>query len=195
MSGLFLSQVSQEDLEYDGFFDGQNKIVPEGFEASAIVTGGFNGIEEGKAIQSCYINFVLTTPGEFYGQKYRYNAKVYDMDAGKRDLAMKNLSVLDAQAGFPLSHGCLELTTDNIEEHWAGKANMRVKFGLMISEKQGEEGREINFVRGFGYLREKMLPPVGQQSSQQVAAQAQQVAQTQQQYQGTPVDSPDDIGF
>jgi hypothetical protein len=195
MSGLFLSQVSQEDLEYDGFFDGQNKIVPEGFEASAIVTGGFNGIEEGKAIQSCYINFVLTTPGEFYGQKYRYNAKVYDMDASKRDLAMKNLSVLDAQAGFPLSHGRLELTTDNIDECWAGKAHMRVKFGLMISEKPGEEGREINFVRGFGYLREKMLPPAGQQSSQEVAQQAQQTAQAQRQYQGTPVDSDQDIGF
>ena len=194
MSGLFLNQVSQEDLEYDGFFDGQNKIVPEGFEASAIVTGGFNGIEEGKAVQSCYINFVLTTPGEFYGQKYRYNAKVYDMDAAKRDLAMKNLSVLDAQAGFPLSHGRLELTTDNIEEHWAGKAHMRVKFGLMVAQ---DDGREINFVRGFGYLREKMLPPVGQQSSQAVAAQGQQAAQAAQaqQYQGTPVDSDQDIGF
>lgn len=103
MSGLFLNQVSQEDLEYDGFFDGQNKIIPEGTELNAIVTGGFNGIEEGKAVQSCYINFVISTHGEFYNQKYRYNAKVYDVDAGKRDLAMKNLSVLDAQAGFPLS--------------------------------------------------------------------------------------------
>ena len=62
MSGLFLNQVSQEDLEYDGFFDGQNKIIPEGAELSAIVTGGFNGIEEGKAVQSCYINFVISTP-------------------------------------------------------------------------------------------------------------------------------------
>ena len=39
MSGLFLNQVSQEDLEYDGFFDGQNKIIPEGTELNAIVTG------------------------------------------------------------------------------------------------------------------------------------------------------------
>ena len=195
MSGIFLNQVSQEDLEYDGFFDGQNKIIPEGTELNAIVTGGFNGIEEGKAVQSCYINFVISTPGEFYNQKYRYNAKVYDMDASKRDLAMKNLSVLDAQAGFPLSHGRLELTTENIEEHWVGRAHMRVKFGLLISDKPGEEGKEVNFIRGFGYLREKMLPPVGQQSSQAVAQQAQQAAQAQQQYQGTPVDSDDDIGF
>lgn len=195
MSGLFLSQVSQEDLEYDGFFDGQNKIVPEGFEASAIVTGGFNGIEEGKAIQSCYINFVLTTPGEFYGQKYRYNAKVYDMDAAKRDLAMKNLSVLDAQAGFPLSHGRLELTTENIEEHWAGKANMRVKFGLMVAQDDGRgDGREINFVRGFGYLREKMLPPVGDRDAERRAVAAEHDAPGAE-YQGTPVDSGDDIGF
>lgn len=195
MSGLFLNQVSQKDLEYDGFFDGQNKIIPEGTELNAIVTGGFNGIEEGKAVQSCYINFVISTPGEFYNQKYRYNAKVYDMDAGKRDLAMKNLSVLDAQAGFPLSHGRLELTTENIEDHWVGNAHMRVKFGLLISDKPGEEGKEVNFIRGFGYLREKMLPPVGQQSSQGGAAQAQQAVQAQQQYQGTPVDSDDDIGF
>lgn len=165
MSGLFLNQVSQEDLEYDGFFDGQNKIIPEGTELNAIVTGGFNGIEEGKAVQSCYINFVISTPGEFYNQKYRYNAKVYDMDAGKRDLAMKNLSVLDAQAGFPLSHGRLELTTENIEDHWVGNAHMRVKFGLLVAE---DDGREINFVRGFGYLREKMLPPVGSSQSEQI---------------------------
>lgn len=202
MSGLFLNQVSQEDLEYDGFFDGQNKIIPEGTELNAIVTGGFNGIEEGKAVQSCYINFVISTPGEFYNQKYRYNAKVYDMDAGKRDLAMKNLSVLDAQAGFPLSHGRLELTTENIEDHWVGKAHMRVKFGLLVAE---DDGREINFVRGFGYLREKMLPPVGQQSSQAASMDMpgdqntrkvqQAISEHQQQYQGTPVDSDDDIGF
>ena len=200
MSGLFLNQVSQEDLEYDGFFDGQNKIIPEGTELNAIVTGGFNGIEEGKAVQSCYINFVISTPGEFYNQKYRYNAKVYDMDASKRDLAMKNLSVLDAQAGFPLSHGRLELTTDNIEDHWVGKAHMRVKFGLMVAQ---DDGREINFVRGFGYLREKMLPPVGSSQSEQIDMPGDQntrkvqqaISEHKQQYQGTPVDSPDDIGF
>lgn len=200
MSGLFLNQVSQEDLEYDGFFDGQNKIIPEGTELSAIVTGGFNGIEEGKAVQSCYINFVISTPGEFYNQKYRYNAKVYDMDASKRDLSMKNLSVLDAQAGFPLSHGRLELTTENIEDHWVGNAHMRVKFGLLVAE---DDGREINFVRGFGYLREKMLPAVGSSQSEQIdmpgdqsTRKAQQaISEHKQQYQGTPVDSDQDIGF
>lgn len=196
MSGLFLNPIAQEDLDYEGFFDGQNKIIQEGTELNALVTGGFNGIEEGKAVQACLINFVITTPGEFYGQKYRYNAKVYDMDASKRDLAMKNLSVLDAQAGFPLSQGRLELTTDNIEEYWVGKSHMRVKFGLLISEKPGEEGKEINYIRGFGYLREKMVQPVGQQTNQEIErieARQQQVAQ--QEYQGTPVDSDDDIGF
>lgn len=190
MSGLFLNPIAQEDLDYEGFFDGQNKIIPEGTELNALVTGGFNGIEEGKAVQACLINFVITTPGEFYGQKYRYNAKVYDMDASKRDLAMKNLSVLDAQAGFPLSQGRLELTTDNIEEYWVGKSHMRVKFGLLVDE---DDGREINFVRGFGYLREKMVQSAGQQTSQEVVTQAQQ--SVQQQYQGTPVDSDTDIGF
>ena len=175
MSGLFLNQVSQEDLEYDGFFDGQNKIIPEGTELNAIVTGGFNGIEEGKAVQSCYINFVISTPGEFYNQKYRYNAKVYDMDAGKRDLAMKNLSVLDAQAGFPLSHGRLELTTENIEDHWVGKAQMRVKFGLLVAE---DDGREINFIRGFGFWREKMVGEQGQQAAEQAGAQGYAAAST-----------------
>ena len=105
---------------------------------------------------------------------------------------MRDLEREDAQAGFSLSHGRLELTTENIEEHWVGNAHMRVKFGLLVAE---DDGREINFVRGFGYLREKMLPPVGQQSSQAVAAQAKQAAQAAQQYQGTPVDSEQDIGF
>lgn len=194
MSDLFLGPVSQTDLDYDGFFDGQNKVIPEGTELTAVVTGGFNGIEEGKAVQVCYITFVINAPGEFYGQKYRYNAKVYDMDAGKRDLAMKNLSVLDAQAGFPMSAGRLALTSENIEEHWAGKSQMRVKFGLLVAE---DDGREINFVRGFGYWREKMVPAHGQQTQQQQQQQKAKPQLVQSQQQSTQVvdDDDDAIGF
>jgi hypothetical protein len=59
----------------------------------------------------------------------------------------------------------MDLTTENIKSYWAGRSEVRVKFGLMISEK---DGREINFVRGFGYYREKMIKSA--QQRQAVAA-------------------------
>ncbi len=189
MSEAFLSQLSQEDMEYDGFFDGQNKTIPEGYETTVLVTGGFNGMEEGKAVQTCYINVIISAPGEFYNQKYRYNAKIYDMDISKRDLAKKNLSVIDAQCGFPMNGH--HLTTENIEDFWSGKAHLRAKFGLMIGE---QDGREINFIRGFGLVREKMLPPVGDRDAERRAIAAEQDAPGAG-YQGTPVDSDGDIGF
>lgn len=154
MSNIFLNALDQEALDYDGFFDGQNKTIPEGTELEFKVIDGFVGIEEGKSQQVCMINIQITTEGEFKGQKYRYNAKIFDMDSSKRDLAMRNLGVLDAQAGFPMTNGKLELTTENIQDFWVGQSNARVKFGLLISE---DDGREINFVRGFAYWREMMV--------------------------------------
>lgn len=184
MSGLFLRQPSQEDINYDGFYDGQNKTIPNDTELNCAVTDGFVGIEEGKSLQVCMINIVVTTPGEFFGQKYKYNAKLYDMDAAKRDLAMRNLGVLDAQAGFPMTNDQIELTTESIQEHWAGVSEARVKFGLFMTDPDGEPdgvAREINFIRGFGYLREKMVQaerllvggqaPVQQQEQQQAESQ------------------------
>lgn len=182
MSDMFINPLSQDDLNYEGFFDGQNKTIPEGTELEFIVTDGFVGIEEGKSQQVCMINLSITTPGEFHGQKYRYNAKIYDMDASKRDLAMRNLGVLDAQAGFPMTNGKLALTTENIQEYWANKSEARVKFGLLVSE---DDGREINFVRGFGYLREKMIQDGGRHESE--------AQQTDSQQQNESAD--DDIGF
>lgn len=172
MSDMFINPLSQDDLNYEGFFDGQNKTIPEGTELEFVVTDGFVGIEEGKSQQVCMINLSITTPGEFHGQKYRYNAKIYDMDASKRDLAMRNLGVLDAQAGFPMTNGRLALNTENIQELWANKAHARVKFGLLVSE---DDGREINFVRGFGYDRAKMVQAnTAQEVEQQVDTQATQ---------------------
>lgn len=154
MSEFFLNVASDEDVGYEGFFDGQQKPIPDNTELEAVVIDGFNGIEEGKAVQTCFVQIAITTPGEFLGQKYRYQAKVYDMDATKRDRAMKNLQLLDTQAGSPLGKGKLPLTTENMQEHWVGAAHMRVKFGVLIPEDRPDE--IINFVRGFGYLREKL---------------------------------------
>lgn len=198
------------NTDYDGFYDGQNKTVADNSEFEFAVTDGFVGLEEGKSQQVCVINIVITTKGEFEGQKYRYNAKIFDMDANKRDLAMKNLGVLDAQAGFPMTNGELDLTTDNIQGYWVGSAEARVKFGLMIStedmqgnkhldENGDETTKEINFVRGFAYDRNKMRQPAGQQ--QQAPAQQQQ--QQQQQASGPVYAEPqqqaqkedDDIDF
>lgn len=200
MSNMFLNPLSQDDLNYDGFFDGQNKIIPDNTELEFVVTDGFIGIEEGKSQQVCIINIMVTTPGEFYGQKYKYNAKIYDMDATKRDRAMQNLGVLDAQAGFPMTNGRLPLTTENVQEHWVNKANARVKFGLLIStenmdgspivDEHGEpSSNSINFIRGFAYDRSKMV-----QQGQQQQQQSETVQQTQQvQQQQQPAD--DDIDF
>jgi hypothetical protein len=152
----FFKAVTAQDLEFNGFYDGQNRTIPEGTELTAVIYDGFNGIEEGKAVPVCHLNISITAEGDFFGQKYKYSAKIYDMDAGKRDLAMRNLQVVDAQAGLPMTTHGMDLTTENIKSYWAGRAEVRVKFGLMISEK---DGREINFVRGFGYYREKMHKP------------------------------------
>lgn len=153
MSEFFLGVLNDEDIGFEGYYDGQQKTIPDNTELEAVVIDGFNGIEEGKAVQTCFVQIAITTPGEFLGQKYRYQAKIYDMDAAKRDRAMKNLTLLDTQAGSPLGKGRLPLTTENIQEHWVGASNMRVKFGLMIAE---DDGKEINFVRGFGFLRDKL---------------------------------------
>jgi len=166
----FFKPMEEQDINYEGFYDGQNKIVPDNTELEFSVIDGFMGIEEGKSQQVCLINISITTPGEFYGQKYRYNAKIFDVDANKRDLAMRNLGVLDAQAGFPMTNGQMEPTTENVQDYWVGAAEGRVKFGLFVDE---EDGREINFVRGFGYLREKMRKPGQQKAQQQQSAQQQ----------------------
>lgn len=188
MSNIFINQLSQEDMDYDGFFDGQNKTIEEGTELNFAVIDGFVGIEEGKSQQVCMINIAITSPGEFFGQKYCYNAKMYDMDANKRDLAMRNLGVLDAQAGFPMTNGQLPLTTENIQELWAGKSEARVKFGLLISE---DDGREINFVRGFGYLREKMVQP----GEKKQANEEEQVDESQSIAGSVADENDEDIGF
>lgn len=157
MSEFFLGVASDDEIKFDGFYDGQQKTIPDNTELEGVVIDGFNGIEEGKAIQTCFVQVAITTPGEFLGQKYKYNAKIYDMDAAKRDRAMKNLTLLDTQAGSPLGKGRLPLTTENIQEHWVGASNMRIKFGLTVMEdEQTGAAREINFIRGFGYLREKL---------------------------------------
>ena len=192
MSGFFLNQPSQDDIQYDGFFDGQNLTIPNDTELTIAVTDGFVGIEEGKSLQVCMINIVVTSPGEFFGQKYKYNAKIYDMDASKRDLASRNLGVLDAQAGFPMTNDQVELTTESIQNLWAGTAEARVKFGLFITDPDGEPdgvSREINFVRGFGYLREKMIKAGGDPVVQQ------QTETTQQQAGAVTDENDDDIDF
>lgn len=189
---MFLNEMSADQLNYDGFFDGQNKTVPDNTELEVAVIDGFIGIEEGKSQQVCMINLSVTTPGEFYGQKYRYNAKIYDMDANKRDLAMRNLGVLDAQAGFPMTNGKLELTTENVQDYWAGDSVARAKFGLFVSE---DDGREVNFIRGFAYIREKMRQPAQPQNVQPINQQqpVQQQVQQQPAYQQAAVN--DDIDF
>lgn len=192
MTGIFLARPTPEDTEYEGFYDGQNLTIPNDTELNIAVTDGFVGIEEGKSLQVCVINIVVTNKGKFFGQKYKYNAKIFDQDASKRDLAMRNLGVLDAQAGFPMTNGQLELTTENIQEYWASQSEARVKFGMFMSDPEKEPdniSREINFIRGFGYLRDKMVKAGGDPVVQGESAQ-----ESTEKAAGIDIDE-DDIGF
>lgn len=179
MSEFFLGVATEDDIQFDGFFDGQQKLIPEGTELEVVVIDGFNGIEEGKAIQTCFVQVAVTTPGEFLGQKYKYNAKIYDMDAAKRDRALKNLTLLDTQAGSPLGKGRLPLTTENIQEHWVGASNARVKMGVFQPEAddRNPDPRPSNYIQGFGFLREK-LPQHNAQKASDAAGTEKQAAAT-----------------
>lgn len=196
MSNMFLNPMSQDDLNYEGFFDGQNLPLADNSVFDILVTGGFEGIEEGKANRVCFLNLKIVTPGQYFGQSYKFDAKIYDMDATKRDRAMKNLGVIDAQAGFPMSNGRLALTTETIEQYWAGKAYAQCKFGAFTPEDESgnpetdEEGnlRVINFVRGFAYDRAKMIQP-GQEQAQQAEPQQEQTAKEMA---GSVTDEDDD---
>lgn len=179
MSEFFLGVATEDDIQFEGFFDGQQKLIPEGTELEVVVIDGFNGIEEGKAIQTCLVQVAVTTPGEFLGQKYKYNAKIYDMDAAKRDRALKNLTLLDTQAGSPLGKGRLPLTTENIQEHWVGASNARVKMGVFQPEADDRNPypRPSNYIQGFGYLREK-LPQQNVQKASDADGTAKQTSAT-----------------
>ena len=77
--------------------------------------------------------------------------------------------------GGPLSNGKMEPTTENFDAYWAGTAYARAKFGLFVSE---DDGREINFIRGFGFWREKMVGEQGKQAAEQAGAQGYAAAST-----------------
>ena len=114
MSKLF---ENINDFSYDAESQGQ--------ELTCLITGGFVGIQRGESVMSCIIDFVVTTPGEFFGQKYKYNAKIYDMDASKRDLAMRNLAIIGMSSELRINEQS-DITTESIKKHWAGKVRARV---------------------------------------------------------------------
>ncbi len=145
---FYLQALSQNEQSYEGFFDGQQKTIPDQTVLTVGIIDGFNGYQEGRSLAECWLKVKVLTEGEYYGQVYRYNAKIYDMDAGKRDLAMKNLGVVDRSVGFPLTKGQLPLDQESINENWAFKAKVRAKFGLLI----GDDGKEVNFIRGFAHV-------------------------------------------
>ena len=163
MSEFFLGVASDDEMQFDGFYDGQQKPIPDGTVLEVVVIDGFNGMLEGKAELTCFVQVAVTEPGEFLGQKYRWHADIYELDAAKRDRAMKNLTLLDTQAGSPLGKGRLPLTAENIQEHWVGSSNARAKFSAWTPND--EPNKVINKIRGFGYLREKL--PQNQAAVQQ----------------------------
>lgn len=191
MEGMFLSSenFNEHDLGRDGFFDGTQSPIPDGTELEAVVTDAFIGMEEGSAINILRIFVTVTTPGEFLGHKLRYKGdNIYGFDASKRDTVMKNLQLLDIQAGAPISNLRLQRmpTTEELTEHWVGRSHARIKVGAYTPED--EPTKVFNSVRGFGWLRSKI--PATQ------AAAEQQVSQSQATSSPDPVkEKDDDIGF
>lgn len=176
MSEFFLNVVDDQDTYFEGFFDGTQKPIPDNTELECVVIDGFIGMEDGEALNVLHINIAITTPGEFLGQKYRYKGDdIYGFDTAKKDRVMKNLSVLDTQAGSPLARNKLALTTENVQEHWVGAAHARVKIGAFTPKD--EPNKIINTVRGFGFLREK-LPQQNVQKSNDAGIDAQQPTET-----------------
>lgn len=185
MSDLFFNSLPEADTDFDGFYDGKQELVPEGTVFDVVVVDAFNGQEEGSAVQKCFVSVQVVEPGPYLGYKYRYNAKVYDIDATKRDRAMKNLQLLDVQAGSPLSKGKLPLTTENMHEHWVGAAFAKMKIGFIAANPEDPTSKDGNYIAGFGYLREK-LPQAAPVKAEAVAEAAAQEK---------PSTPEDDIGF
>lgn len=183
MSEFFLGLATDDDLMYEGFLDGKQDLVPNDEELECVVTDGFIGMKEGEAVQVCFVSVSVTSPGPYLGYKFKYNAKIFDMDAAKRDRAMKNLTLLDTQAGAPLAKGKLPLTTENMQEHWVGASFARIKIGVYTPEDPTKSPG--NYIQGFGFLREK-LP---QQNTQQAVAGGDAASTAQK----PAVD--DDVGF
>lgn len=154
MSEFFLVLATDDDLMYEGFLDGKQDLVPNDEELECVVTDGFIGVKEGEAVQVCFVSVSVTSPGPYLGYKFKYNAKIFDMDAAKRDRAMKNLTLLDTQAGAPLAKCKLPLTTENMQEHWVGASFARIKIGVYTPEDPTKSPG--NYIQGFGYLREKL---------------------------------------
>lgn len=179
MQGIKLTAPSADFINHTGFFDGQLVEIPDGEELQIVIVDGFSGFEESSGLLKCHMTVMVSTPGAYYGQKYRYNIKAFDTDTTKRDLAFRNLQVIDAQAGWPLVRSGQELSPEFIEQHYSGRAFCRARFGLFVSD----DGKRMNYIRGLGFDREKMIKvdqPVQQpvqQPAQPVQPQQQQVAQ------------------
>lgn len=182
MHGVRLSAPAADFMSHNGFFDGQQVEIPDNTELQVVVVDGYSGFEESRGISVCYLTLMVSSAGAYYGQKYRYNLKVFDEDSQKRDLAFRNLQVVDAQAGFPLTRSGVELDADFIAQHYSGRAFCRAKFGLFVAD----DGKRLNFIRGLGFDREKMIP------STQAAPQSVHAPQPQQ---PASRDAEEDIPF
>ena len=44
MSEFFLGVASDDEIQFDGFYDGQQKTIPDNTELEGVVIDGFNGI-------------------------------------------------------------------------------------------------------------------------------------------------------
>ncbi|MGL4735724.1 MAG: hypothetical protein ACRCWB_11725 [Enterovibrio sp.] len=201
---IFLPRLSQEDLAYDGFLDGQQRLIPDGTALEITVIGGHVGLKkETDAIMTAEIAVRVSEQGEFFGQEYTWRPKAFDTDPRKSDLAKKNLAYLDYSVGSPIINGGLTLNRDTIEACWSGKAKaialFRTTESIIAAKKakaleRGEEPEDAeptNFIGGLKLIHpsQPVQQPMQQQQyqSQQPVQQPVQQHYAQQQVQQRPM--------
>lgn len=200
---IFLERLSAQDEQRDGFFDGRQKLIPDGTELEVTVVSGFFGQREGAALMSAELNIVVTERGEFFGQIHMWRPKVYDMNEQRSEIARKNLALFDFFVGYPIASGGHPLTDETIAHFWAGKAKaialFRTNESMLAKEREANakkreaaasEGKPIpeevktddprNWIGGFKRAVRQVAPPVTLQQPQQFAPQQVQQEQVQQ---------------
>lgn len=148
---FYLNKLTPEEVEYETTIKSKGKIIPKNAVLPVAITGGFVAVERYSGIKVCIID-VVVTEGEFFGQKYKYKARIFDKDLTKVYSARQNLLSIDSQVGFPMTKSQDALTTESIEEHWVGLSPIMVKFGLFLTKPEDEldgQAREINFIDSF----------------------------------------------
>lgn len=159
---VFIPMLSDAELEFTGFFDGRQRLIPNNTELEIMITGGTIGANPDTGMLIAEVYLVVSEKGEYLGQKYTWKPKVFDTDDRKRDLAVKNLAQVDRYVGFPIVKANLPLNEQTIAQYWTNKARAIALFRTNeeIMAKNGDTGNPINYIAGMRYATPKAQPAV-----------------------------------